>query len=106
MKATYAHAPFLEGVDGSDMVVGDVPFAAIAINYYCRDPLEKVSVPGPAWIFRIMVYRGVEIKSTFVQSLGQQQGARIVFVSEVAVAFLAGDEKDLGVLRYAGGGQE
>tara|TARA_B100000519_G_C14218008_1_gene426041 strand:+ start:611 stop:910 length:300 start_codon:yes stop_codon:yes gene_type:complete len=99
VEATYAHAPFLEGVDGSDMVVSDVPFAAITINYYCRDPLEKVSVPGPAWIFRIMVYRGVEIKSTFVQSLGQQQGARVVFMREVAVALLAGDEKNLSVLR-------
>ena len=70
MKATYAHAPVLEGVDGSDMVVGDVPFAAVAINHYCLDPFEKVSVPGPAWIFGIMVDGGVEIQPAFVQGLG------------------------------------
>jgi hypothetical protein len=93
VEATYAYAFGLKGVDSSDVVVGYVSIAAVAIDDNGVDAFEKLFVRGPAGVFLVVVHGSVDLESAFVEQFREEKRSGIVLMRIVAVAFLSGDEE-------------
>ena len=95
VEATYPYAFGLKGVDGSDVVVGYVSIAAVAIDDHGVDAFEELLVGRPARVFFIIVDGSADIESALVEHFSKEQRSGVVLMGIVAVAFLSGYEKNV-----------